>query len=156
MKEHHFNKSKFAELMTYDIFMEMYVWHYNQFPNVPDHVKVPLNKKYGASKKANLLTRLIMDYLKMKGIFSERTGNQGQYRVNPRTKKGTWTKGTGTKGTSDIKAYLPNGGRLMAIEVKYGRDKQSEHQKQYQQRIEQMGGIYIIAHTVNDVVNNMI
>jgi hypothetical protein len=54
---------------------------------------------------------------------------------------GKWTPGQGTKGTADISATIR--GRSVKIEVKQ-KDKQSEHQKNYQKQIESAGGIYKI------------
>jgi hypothetical protein len=55
----------------------------------------------------------------------------------------SWIKGTGTKGSADISATIK--GRSVKIEVKYGKDRQSEYQKEYQQAIETAGGVYVIA-----------
>ena len=46
-------------------------------------------------------------------------------------------------GTADISATI--GGRSVKIEVKVGRDRQSEAQRIYQQQVEAAGGIYYIA-----------
>ena len=54
-----------------------------------------------------------------------------------------WVKGTGTNGSADIAATIA--GRSVKIEVKIGKDRQSEHQKKYQQDVERAGGIYYIA-----------
>jgi hypothetical protein len=50
---------------------------------------------------------------------------------------------TGTKGSADISATI--NGKSVKIEVKIGKDRQSQDQIQYQQRTEQAGGIYLIA-----------
>jgi hypothetical protein len=65
--------------------------------------------------------------------------------------KGKWTKGTGTRGSSDISATIK--GRSVKIEVKFGKDKQSDHQKLYQESIEKAGGVYIIAKNMTDFVD---
>jgi len=57
--------------------------------------------------------------------------------------EGQWTKGTGTPGSADISATIY--GRSVKIEVKIGKDRQSEAQKNYQAMIERSGGTYIIA-----------
>jgi hypothetical protein len=41
-----------------------------------------------------------------------------------------WTKGTSTAGSADISATIK--GRSVKIEVKIGKDRQSEAQKKYQ------------------------
>jgi len=63
---------------------------------------------------------------------------------------GQWTPGQGTKGTADISATIR--GRSVKIEVKYGKDKQSEHQKQYQEDIERAGGVYLIARNMDEFI----
>jgi hypothetical protein len=50
---------------------------------------------------------------------------------------------TGTKGSADISATI--NGKSVKIEVKIGTDRQSEAQKEYQDRTEKSGGIYLIA-----------
>ncbi|HJY63731.1 MAG TPA: hypothetical protein VJ455_06205 [Ignavibacteria bacterium] len=46
-------------------------------------------------------------------------------------------------GTADISATIA--GRSVKIEVKIGRDKQSQKQKEYQRQVEASGGLYFIA-----------
>jgi hypothetical protein len=55
---------------------------------------------------------------------------------------GKWTPGQSTKGTADISATIR--GRSVKIEIKYGHDRQSQVQKEYQASIERAGGVYII------------
>jgi hypothetical protein len=62
----------------------------------------------------------------------------------------TWTKGTGTAGSADISATIK--GRSVKIEVKIGKDRQSEAQKRYQENIEKAGGTYYIARNFDDFV----
>ena len=62
----------------------------------------------------------------------------------------TWTKGTSTAGSADISATIK--GRSVKIEVKYGRDVQSQVQKDYQNKIETAGGIYYIARDFDTFV----
>jgi hypothetical protein len=63
---------------------------------------------------------------------------------------GQWTKGTGTPGSADISATIR--GRSVKIEVKYGKDRQSEAQKVYQKMIEDAGGVYYISRTFDDFI----
>ena len=75
------------------------------------------------------------------------SNNTGIY--DPRTKR--FRKGGTRKGIADIMAskMVEHGGRKfavnVAIEVKVGRDKLSEHQIRIKQDIEQAGGYYIVA-----------
>lgn len=122
-----------------------------KYPNVPDFAMKPV--KY-EDNTANGLTRCILDFLILSGHFCERTGNEGRVIDQRKTytdvigrQKTIGTvkriKSSGTKGTSDLKAII--NGRMIAIEVKIGSDRQSEHQKEYQRKVEASGGIYWIA-----------
>ena len=111
---------------------------------------------------ANGLTKCIIFWINAMGGQAERISSQGQYREGKKIDVGTgeiaytkqlpgkWTPGQGTKGTADISATIR--GRSVKIEVKYGRDVQSDAQKQYQEMIEKAGGVYIIAKTFDDFV----
>jgi hypothetical protein len=102
---------------------------------------------------ANALTKSICGFLQMSGCQAERINTMGVYRKKYRTDGvemgGQWTKGTGTPGSADISATIR--GRSVKIEVKQ-KDKQSEVQKQYQQDIEQAGGVYIIFRNFDDFI----
>jgi len=111
---------------------------------------------------ANGLTKCIIFWINAMGGQAERISNQGQYREGKKIDVGTgeiaykkqlpgkWTPGQGTKGTADISATIR--GRSVKIEVKYGRDVQSDAQKQYQEMIDKAGGVYIIAKSFDDFV----
>jgi hypothetical protein len=126
------------------------------YPNVPDHGMKPV--KY-EDKTANGLTKCILDFLNLSGHFAERTGNEG--RVIDGRKAYTDVLGrqktigtvkripsSGVKGTSDVKSVI--NGKMVAIEIKTGLDRQSEAQKAYQKRVEQAGGVYWIVKSFDD------
>lgn len=96
---------------------------------------------------ANALTKSIIGFLQFNNCQAERINTMGVYRKKYRTDGvaigGQWTKGTGTPGSADISATIK--GRSVKIEVKYGKDRQSDAQKEYQKAIEEAGGVYIIA-----------
>jgi len=123
-----------------------------RFPNLePRHyTKCKLN-----DNSANGLTACIISWIRWHGGQAERVANQGQARVNKIALSNgltrqtvTWTKGTGTRGTADIHAVIK--GRAVKIEVKYGKDRMSEYQREYQTEIESAGGVYLIAKTFDD------
>ena len=105
---------------------------------------------------ANSLTKSIEFYINANGFQAERLKTRGVYREgkkiqvgeNSRQLKGTWTPSTGTKGSADISATIR--GRSVKIEVKYGKDRQSEVQKRYQESVEAAGGTYFIARTFDE------
>ena len=96
---------------------------------------------------ANGLTKAIIDYITLHGYQAERINTMGVARTKYRTDGSVagvqWTKGTSTPGSADISATIK--GRSVKIEVKIGKDRQSEAQKRYQEKIERAGGVYVIA-----------
>ena len=114
-----------------------------------------------SDKNTNELTKSVLRFIKYSGYQAERINTMGVFRPAPKIidvvgrsrtlGKGKWTKGTGTRGSSDISATIK--GRSVKIEVKFGKDKQSDHQKSYQESIEKAGGVYIIAKNMTDFVD---
>ena len=103
---------------------------------------------------ANNLTKAIIKYIELMGYQAERINNTGRYIDTTKKVKniqgqtvqigsGQYIPGTGTNGTADISATIK--GKSIKIEVKYGKDRQSEAQKEYQATIERSGGVYYIA-----------
>lgn len=111
---------------------------------------------------ANSLTRCIIDHIRLIGGQAERSPKLGRYIDSSCTfndivershtiDNGKWIKRTGNKGTADISAIIK--GRSVKIEVKYGRDSQSEAQRAYQSQVEQAGGVYVIATSLDQFFN---
>ncbi len=116
----------------------------------PDYVP----KTTFTDKTANGLTKCIVSWLNLNGWQAERISTTGRYIDNSKIvtdvlgnrKKigsGKYIKGSGTNGSADISATIK--GRSIKIEVKIGKDKQSDAQKKYQEMIEKAGGVYFIA-----------
>ena len=128
----------------------------SEHPNVPRYaIALP---KY-EDKTANGLTRCIIDYLQLSDHQAERINTMGRPIDNRkqvtdvlgRTKtigSMTWGKSTATKGSADISATIQ--GRSVKIEVKIGKDRQSQDQKVYQSNIEKSGGQYWIVKNFDD------
>jgi hypothetical protein len=126
------------------------------YPNVPKYaISAP---KY-EDKTANGLTKCVKEFLELSGYQAERINTMGRPIDNRkqvtdvlgRTKTigtMTWGKSTATKGSSDISATIQ--GRSVKIEVKIGKDRQSEDQKIYQSNIESSGGQYWIVKNFDD------
>ena len=122
-------------------------------PNTPERY---IARREFTDKTANGLTNCIIQYIRLMGGQAERISNTGR-RIDTqttfedvtgrsRTIGGShWIKGSGTNGTSDLSSTIS--GRSVKIEVKIGRDRQSQAQKDYQQSVEQAGGMYVIAST---------
>jgi len=120
-------------------------------PNYPqDYIPKTMYK----DSTANGLTRAICDYINYNGYQAERINTMGTAREKKTTAGKvigvTWTKGTSTAGSADISATIK--GRSVKIEVKIGKDRQSDAQKRYQENIEKAGGTYIIAKDFDSFV----
>jgi hypothetical protein len=123
---------------------------------------IPLFKY--TDKTANGLTRCIIDYLTLQGYQAERISTTGRMVDNTKTYTNVlgitkqigskkWIKGSGTKGSADISATIK--GKSVKIEVKIGKDRQSQYQKKYQESIEKSGGLYLIATSFEQFINNI-
>ena len=107
-----------------------------------------------SDKTANGLTKCIIDFIRLQGWQAERVSVQGRYIDNSKVVSdclgnrrkigsGKYIPSSMQKGSADISATI--NGRSVKIEVKIGRDKQSDEQKQYQSQVESAGGVYLIA-----------
>ena len=104
---------------------------------------------------ANSLTTCIIDFLNMMdNCHAERISNEGRTidtRKNITNVVGQVRqigsikriKSSMQLGTADISATIL--GRSVKIEVKIGKDRQSEAQKEYQKQVENARGYYVIA-----------
>lgn len=110
-----------------------------RYPNMPH-----LAPRTFRDDSANGLTKCIVSYIQLKGGFASRINSTGQYR--PELRK--YVYGTGRKGLADIMATFK--GKSLHIEVKIGRDRQSEHQVKIQAEVEASGGLYYIARNFTD------
>jgi hypothetical protein len=61
----------------------------------------------------------------------------------------------GLVGSADILGVLAPSGRFVAIEVKTDVGRQSEAQRNFQRMIEDHGGVYILARSVDDAVRGI-
>ena len=115
-----------------------------------------------SDSSANNLTKAIIKYIELMGYQAERISNTGRYIDNKKKFKniqgqtmqvgsGQYIPGTGTNGTADISATIK--GKSIKIEVKFGKDRQSEAQKKYQATIERSGGVYYIAKDFESFYN---
>jgi hypothetical protein len=120
-----------------------------------------------SDKTANGLEKAICRFLVLKGAQAERVKTMGRM-IDDRKRVSDvmgrsytigstkYIPGTGTKGSSDIAATLPltiaglKIGLKVAIEVKIGADKMSEHQHKYKADIEASGGRYLMVKTFDD------
>ena len=87
----------------------------------------------------------ILTWLHEQGIFAWRQNNQAVYDQ----RLGHYRSHTGLRGVPDIIAVID--GRFIGIECKTKTGKQSSHQALFQKRLENNGGLYILARSVKDV-----
>lgn len=123
-------------------------------PNFPEYA---LPKKSFNDNSTNGLTKCVIDFLNYSGHQAERISTTGRWIVDKGSVKGGYfIPGTGTKGSADISCTIkPNKlpfGVSVKIEIKYGKDRQSDVQKQYEQHIQSAGGIYIIVRDFDSFV----
>jgi len=97
----------------------------------------------------NTLTKSIKAWFTLNGGHMARINTTGIYD----TKLRRYRFSGSTKGTADLVGTYR--GRSVSVEVKYGRDTQSEAQKKYQQQAEAAGGIYIIASTFDNFLEQI-
>jgi len=97
--------------------------------------------------KANDLTKTILAFIRLTGNYADRINNTGIYDV----KIGKFRKSNTRKGIADIMASkrIEHEGRTfavqVAIEIKVGNDRLSEHQERMRDEIQKKGGVYIVA-----------
>ena len=122
-----------------------------QHPNFPEKY---LPKSKYRDDTANGLTRCIIDFLRFNGWQAERVNSMGvpidrrrqvtDVLGHSRTIGSlTWRPSGSTAGSADISATIQS--KAVKIEVKIGKDRQSPAQREYQQAVEQAGGLYYIA-----------
>ena len=141
MKKEHKNKLHELKVQRYSI----------THPSIPPNYIAKTEYKPAT---ANGLTKAICDWINLHGYQAERINTMGTAREKKTTGGKvigvTWTRGTSTAGSADISATIK--GRSVKIEVKIGRDRQSEAQKRYQEMIERAGGTYYIARDFDEFV----
>lgn len=84
------------------------------------------------------LTQAVIKYIKARGGYAVRINCFGIYDE----KTGRWRKSTTERGTADIHACID--GKHVSIEIKYGDDRLSNHQRTVQEDVLKSGGIYLI------------
>jgi hypothetical protein len=90
------------------------------------------------TQQHNAVLRCIRDYLAAIGAYELKVlGGVGQ-----------------RAGVPDLLACLT--GRFLAVEVKTGRAALNMHQQRERARIERAGGLYILAHAVDDVERSLV
>jgi hypothetical protein len=122
-----------------------------RYPNFPENARP---KPSYSDKKANGLTKCIIDWLRFNGWHAERINTMG-VPVDKREivtdvigRQRTigsleWRRTNSTRGSSDI--HATRHGQSLYVEVKIGTDRQSPAQKDFQWSVERAGATYWIA-----------
>ncbi len=92
-----------------------------------------------SDKDANGLTKCVVDYLTLSGHFATRLASTGTYRADLQT----FVSSQQRAGLPDVLAVV--NGRALFVEVKAGKDRLSETQKQTHTALEQAGASVYIA-----------
>jgi len=98
--------------------------------------------------KEGAVVQACLDYLKIYGAFAWRnnTGALKDKRDRPVY--------FGKPGSADILGVLP-GGRFIAVECKSKKGKLSDKQELFLAEVEQLGGVAIVAKSVDDVIKGV-
>lgn len=149
--EKRYARTKMARVCSYSRFSLLDEVVQAKQSAAPAHTRVSTIKRWPTSEGTNLLTTIVVFYLKEKGYHAERINTTGIYRKNPRTGKMQWTPSGATKGSADIHSIID--GVFHAIEIKFGKDKQSPAQKEYEEEIKKNRGVYLIVKTFDDLID---
>ena len=142
--------------MTLQQLTEMY--HKEQMKKYSTVPKFAIPKTKFTDKKANGLTNCITTYIRLMGGYAERINNMGVWKkeriidkgYEVFIEKGRYIKPGTRKGIADIMAI--KNGKMVGIEVKIGKDRQSEAQKQIENEMTQAGGHYMIAKSFENFI----
>lgn len=129
-------------------------WFVIQYPQAysDGHYAPP---KPQAINSANTLTNYIVKFLTYSGHRATRINVSGRLIDSPQKQASGITlmtkrymRSQTRKGTADISATIH--GRSVMLEIKWGRDKPSEHQLAEQARERAAGGVYEFIHSVEE------
>ena len=94
--------------------------------------------------ETNSLTNAVINFLLAQGHFASRIQSQGQYHPT----RGRWIKSKVRRGIGDIIACID--GQFWMIEIKTGKDRQSDYQKSVEADVRKAGGKYIIVRAFGE------
>jgi hypothetical protein len=95
--------------------------------------------------KESHVQRQILDYLILKRIFHYRNNSGAFVDSNKHFYR------FGALGSPDIICVIA--GQYVGIEVKAPKGLQSDHQKEFQEKLAAAGGKYVLAYSLDDVIN---
>lgn len=122
---------------------DFFSWKYRN-STIPPQCRV---KPHFRDDTANGLTKCIEAWARINGAFSQRQNSEGQYD----SRLGRWRKSGTTKGIADVQ--LTYRGKTLNLEIKIGKDRQSDVQKDVEARLLRAGGHYAIIKCYEDFLN---
>jgi hypothetical protein len=96
-------------------------------------------------KETQLVYQIYRAYFHQRWWICLDRANSGTFKVANHYVQGHET------GTADLIGFMAPFGRFVVVEAKVGKNKQSPEQKEYQERVERLGGVYILAYFLSDV-----
>lgn len=108
-----------------------------------------MNRSKLPAPSANALTAQALRILDMKGFHVWRQNNGGVY--DPVKK--VFRRNSSTPGISDILGFHKTTGRILAAEIKAGKDKLRPEQEAFLAAVNAAGGIAVVIRTGDDIEN---
>ncbi len=96
---------------------------------------------------ANQLTQYALKVLRLAGFYVWRQNNGGVYDA----KLGRYRANSATKGISDIMGFHTSTGKIIACEIKAGKDRLSAEQVNFLAAVEAAGGVALVVRHANDL-----
>ena len=125
--------------------IDYFGWKY-QGSSIPEHCRFKTSFR---DDTANGLAKCIDVWSRINNAFYQRQNSQGQYDSS----LGRWRKSGTTKGIADVQVIYNS--RTYNFEIKIGRDRQSDVQKDVEARIKAAGGHYAIIKCYDDFLNEI-
>lgn len=97
------------------------------------------------------LQKQIVQWINLSGGYAWRM-NVGSFPLMGKNGKQRWFR-AGVKGMADILGVWE--GRMLACEVKVGRNKPTPQQKDFLEEIHNRGGIAFVAYSLDDTINEL-
>ena len=120
-------------------------WKYRN-SSIPEHCRFKTSFR---DDTANSLAKCIDAWSKVNNAFYQRQNSQGQYDSH----LGCWRKSGTTKGIADVQVTY--NGKVYNFEIKIGRDRQSDIQRDVEAKIKAAGGHYAIVKCYDDFLNEI-
>ena len=101
--------------------------------------------------QTNQLTQQIINHLTTIGVLAWRNNTGAAVYTDPKRSGRARFLRYGARGSGDILAVMP-GGIFLSIEVKTGKDKLRDAQREWIRQVERVNGETLIARSLDDVI----